>query len=128
MHLDDQFESTNVALSLAVIAAAGFSSLTAPLLIRRELDATSLRTLALSYRSRFMLRLAFAEVVMLVGFAASKVWGPWWVVFIGAAITVVGFIRLAPTARHLQQDQDRLSLSGCQLSLTEALRTPAAVS
>ncbi|MCE9623611.1 MAG: hypothetical protein K8R99_14835 [Actinomycetia bacterium] len=110
-------------LSLVATVAVGCMSLVAQALIPRPLDCASLKSLAMSYRARFFLRLAMSEVVGLAAFAMGIALGPWWVYYLGAAFTLAGFARLAPTARHIQQDQDRLSLNGCQLSLTEALRT-----
>jgi hypothetical protein len=125
VHHDHTDESSSAGLSLAVIAAVGCASLAGHTFVRRTLNCASLRTLALSYRSRFLLRLAIAETGMWIAFFVSRVSGPWWVFYVGAVFTIIGFYRTAPTRRHLQQDQDQLSLSGCQLFLTEALRTPA---
>ena len=112
--------------SIAVIAATACVSLVAQRFVPRPLNCTSAKTLADSYRQRFFLRVAFSESVGLVGFVTFIVWGPWWMYYIGAALTLVLFWRLAPTRQNLQQDQDRLSLSGCNRSLTAALRSPAA--
>ena len=113
--------------SVAVVVAVGCNSLAIQQFFRPGLDGTSMQTLVVSYRTRYFLRLAFSETVALIAFVVYIAWGPQWVYPIGAAFTFLGFWRLAPTKRHLQQDQDRLSLSGCQLSLTEALRSePAA--
>jgi len=111
--------------SIAVVVAAGVSSLVMQAFVRPMLDCASARTLATSYRERFFLRLALSESTALIAFVVYMVWGPTWVYFIGAAFTLVGFWRLAPTRRSLQRDQDQLSLNGCQLSLVAALRTPA---
>ena len=111
--------------AIAVIAAAACVSLVAQKLVPRPLDCTSSKSLADSYRIRFFLRVAFSESVSLLAFALGIAWGPWWLFYIGAPFTLVGFWRLAPTRRNLQAEQDRMSLSGCQLSLTAALRTPA---
>jgi len=112
--------------SIAAIAALGCASLATQPLISRPLDCTSAKTLAVSYRARFFVRLATSEVVALAAFVLGAVWGPWWVFFVGAAFTLVGFARLAPTQRNLQHDQDRLSLGGCTLSVIAALRTRSA--
>lgn len=110
--------------SIAVVVAAGLASLLAQRLFLRPLDCTSAKTLADTYRQRFFKRLAYSESVALIAFVMDIVWGPWWVYYVGAAFTLVGFANLAPTLRHLQLDQDQLSLTGCELSLTAALRTP----
>lgn len=113
-------------LSVAIVVAAGCASLLAQQFLPRALDCTSAGSLASSYRTRFFLRMAFAESAALAGFVLYIALGPWWVYFIGAAFTAVGFVRLAPTRRHLMQDQDALSLSGCTRSLLEALRSVSA--
>lgn len=112
--------------SIAVVAALGCSSLVSQPLISRPLDCASAETLAVSYRARFFVRLATSEVVALAAFVLGATWGPWWVFFLGAAFTLVGFARLAPTQRNLQHDQDCLSLNGCTLSVIAALRTRSA--
>lgn len=122
---DEPKSSTPAWQSIAVIAAIGCGSLAAQAFLPRPLNGTSMKSLAASYRARFFLRLAMSEAVALAAFALSIAWGPWWAFYVGAAFTLAGFARLAPTRRHLQQDQDQLSLAGCDLSLTEALRTPA---
>ena len=110
--------------SVAVVVAFGCNSLVTQRFLGSALDGTTTRTFADSYRTRFFLRIAFSESVALVAFVVYIVWGPTWIYFIGAGFTLIGFWRLAPTRQHLQQDQDRLSLAGCQLSLIEALSTP----
>ncbi len=119
-------DSASPGLSIAGIVAAGLASLASHAFVRPTLDCTSTKALADSYRTRFFLRVAFSESVALLAFALGITWGPWWIYYVGAPFTFVGFTRLAPTRRNLQQDQDRLSLSGCNLSLTAALRTPSA--
>lgn len=114
--------------SLAAIAAFGCASLAAQSYLPPALDGTSKKSLAVSYRIRFFLRLALSEAVAMAAFVLSIAWGPWWAFYVGAALTLIGFARLAPTRHHLQQDQDQLSLAGCDLSLVEALRTPTASS
>jgi hypothetical protein len=40
----------------------------------------------------------------------------------GGVFTAIGLWRLAPTAAHLDDDQQRLRASGCGRSLVDALR------
>lgn len=72
MHVDAATESEQTALSLVVIGAVGCAALAAQTFIRPNLDGDSLKSLALSYRARFMLRLGFSEAVMLIAFAVSR--------------------------------------------------------
>ena len=118
-------DAESTTLAVAVIVGIGCVSLVAQRFVRRTLNCKSMQTLSTSYRERYFLRVALSEMVALGSFVVAVTLRPHWVYFIGAAFTFVGFWRVAPTRRHLQQDQDQLSLSGCQLSLTAALRTPA---
>jgi hypothetical protein len=42
---------------------------------------------------------------------------------LGASFTVVGYVRLAPSRRNLERDQEELNQQGCVLSLTDLLVT-----
>ena len=114
------------ARSIGVVVAVGVTSLVAQAFVQRTLDVTSPATLAESYRKRFFLRLALSDAVALIAFVVFISWGPQWVYAIGAAFTFIGFARMAPTRSNLQREQDRLSLSGNQVSLTEALSSQSA--
>ena len=121
-NMSEGAESTG--LSVAIVVAVGCTSLLAQRVVPRPLDCTSLESLASSYRTRFFLRLAISEAAALAGFCLDVALGPWWVYFVGAGFALIGFSQLAPTVRHLIQDQDSLSLNGCPRSLVEALRLP----
>ncbi|HVV37712.1 MAG TPA: hypothetical protein VHC63_13965 [Acidimicrobiales bacterium] len=86
------------------------------------LDGTNASTLAASYRTRFFLRLAFAEAAALLGFVAFFVANVWWVYPASLVSTFIGFARLAPTKAHLAADQRELQARGCTLTVTRALR------
>lgn len=109
----------------AAVAVLGAYGLLAPRLVERQtrLDCTDDRTLATTYVNRFFLRLAFSEAPALVGFVGFILTSNPAVYLIGVAFAYVGFNRLAPTARHLDQDQQRLSEAGCGRSLVRALAT-----
>ncbi len=77
-----------------------------------------------SYRSRFFVRLASAEVIALIGFVATFLLHTAWVYFPCAALTAIGFARAAPTRAALQRDQQQLTSQGCEKSLVAALNTP----
>lgn len=57
-----------------------------------------------------------------MGFVAFVVTGSGWLYPLGALFAAVGFGRLAPTRRHLEEDQERLQASECGRSLVDALR------
>ena len=107
-----------------VVFGAGCVTLVLPRLLARPLDCSSAATLASSYRRRFFLRLAFAESAALVGFVVDIQLGPFWVFFVGLGFTAIGFSILAPTRRHLRDEAEALTMSGCGQSLIAALRTP----
>lgn len=78
--------------------------------------------LAESYRSRFFLRVAFAQSPALVGFVGFFLTYAWWPYPVGLAIAAIGLRRAAPTPAALVAEQDELALHGCPRSLVGALR------
>ena len=90
----------------------------------RPLDCSSATALAGSYRTRFFLRVAFAETVALFGFVFAFSGGAIWIYYAGAAFTLTRFwTGIAPTRSALAQDQAQLAAEGCVLSLVAALRS-----
>lgn len=114
---------SRLGLSLGVILAAGVIMLVGQRITAR-LNASSAATLAGTYFRRFALRVAFANSVALDGFVVHIVFGPWWVYFCALPINALGLAIAAPTRGAIRRDQDRLSLSGCDVSLVAALRSP----
>jgi hypothetical protein len=90
-------------------------------LVEKPLVCTNDASLAGSYRTRFFLRIAFAESAALFGFVGFFTASVWWVYPAGAAIAFAGFARAAPTRAALQRDQDRLNERACFRSLVTAL-------
>jgi hypothetical protein len=88
----------------------------------RSLDCAGVVQLRTSYRSRFFLRMAIAEVAALCGFVLTFMAEASWLYFVGAAFTAVGFAAAAPTRRQLARDQARLTATGCSLDLVAAIR------
>lgn len=115
-------EPTGVAL--AIVAGVGCLTLLLRRVVSRPLDPSSPASLAASYRTRLILRLAVAESAALIAFAIGMSLGPWWVYYLGAAFAFVGMAMAAPTQRNLGRDQDALSLAGHELSLLDALSGP----
>lgn len=91
--------------------------------IERPLDCSSDTALLGSYRTRFLLRVAFAEIGALLGFVGFILSGNGWIYPVGLAVSVVGFVRLAPTTTHLNADQRLLTSSGCTRDLVGLLQT-----
>jgi hypothetical protein len=114
--------SASESVMALVVVAVGLVSLVVAGLATGPLNCESEQALANAYRQRFFLRIALSEVAALVGFVGFIVSGAGWLYPLGAVFTVIGFVRLAPTARHLAQDQDDLRRRGCAHSLVPALR------
>ena len=119
--------SSENAMSPGIVAAGvagyGVVSVFIPRLVERPLDCTDAGALLVSYRTRFFLRIAFADAAALVGFVGFFLADSWWLYPLGAAFALAGFVRLAPTRGNLQRDQDALNLSGCGQSLLHVLTT-----
>jgi hypothetical protein len=106
------------ALSVAAVVCLAAAEIVG----RRPLDCRDLSSLAASYRTCFFLRTALSEVIVLLAFAATFIVGQWWIYWLFVPFTLFGFVRNAPTVRHLAAVQDRLRQAGCNLSLVGALR------
>ncbi len=105
-----------------LLLVIGAASVTACTRAGPSLDCGDDASLVESFRARFLIGLAFAESAALLGFVAFFLTGQEWMYFAGAAMTAVGFWRLAPTAAHLDQAQAVLRAAGCTRSLVAALR------
>jgi hypothetical protein len=115
--------SEGAATAAVLVVLVGLVSvLGSRLLGDRPLDCQSEQALAESYRKSFFLRIALAELVALVAFAASFVVDAGWLYLLGGAFSAVGFAWLAPTAGHLARRQEDLRLGGCAHSLRDAIR------
>jgi hypothetical protein len=89
---------------------------------RRALNCNNLASLAESYRTRFFLRTAFAELIALCAFVATFLVGEWWLYWMYLPFALYGFALNAPTPARVRAEQQQLALAGCQLSLVRALR------
>lgn len=119
-------DTGSISFWVAVLAVASVLGLmAAERLGQRPLDCTGPAALAGSYRTRFFLRTALSESIALVAFVLAILAGRWWVYWLFLPFTLYGFGRNAPTSGHLEADQERLRLAGCQLSLVGALRGSA---
>jgi peptidoglycan/LPS O-acetylase OafA/YrhL len=103
------------------IALMGLASLAGSRL-ERPLPCGDDARLAKSYTQRFFLRLALAEAAALAGFVAFVLTGSGWMYPLGLLFTAIGFAQLAPTTKNLEEDEERLRVSGCARSLVDALR------
>lgn len=109
-----------IAVAVGIIVF-GIFSVVAPWLVERPLDCSDDRILAASYRTRFFLRIAFAEAAALAGFVGFILSNNGWMYAVGAGFATVGYYRAAPTAANLAEDQRVLSHAPCVRSLIAAL-------
>jgi hypothetical protein len=110
-------------VSVPLVVAGCAVALVLQRLVPRPLDDSDPAALATSYRTRFFLRLAFAEACALLAFVACIAVGPAWVYAIGLVGALVGFRTAAPSRANLRADQDALGLRGCTTSLVGSLRS-----
>ena len=118
-------EATSVGPIATSVVGCGMFSLFIPRFVERPLDCSSPQALVVSYRTRFFLRIAFADAAALVGFVGFFLADAWWLYPLGVAFALVGFARLAPTRANLARDQEELNLAGCGHSLVHVLTAPA---
>lgn len=111
----------------AILVVTAIVSVVATRAVDRPLDCSSPTKLAGSYRTRFFLRIAFADTVALFGFTFAFIGGAIWLYFVGAAFTIFRILTgIAPTRSALERDQRVLRAQSCELSLIAALRCGAA--
>jgi hypothetical protein len=115
--------SVDGAIVAAAVVAIGVATLVLARAMERGLDCATDDALARSYRTRFFLRLAFAQTASLAGFVGFFLVGhELWAYVLGALLAVPTSWRAAPTAAHLARDQAILSAGGCGRSLVKALQ------
>ncbi len=111
-------------LLLVVLVVVAVATTAIEQKVERPLDCSSAAALSGSYRTRFFLRVAFAETVALFGFGFAFSGGTIWIYYAGAMFTLARFwTGIAPTRSTLAQDQANLAAEGCGLSLIAALRS-----
>ena len=117
------FRGDDAALSwLIFIGALTIFNLLLVRRLERQLSCDSDASLVGAYRTRFFLRIALAESIVLFGFVAASVTKSTWVYFAAVFLSVPGFLRAAPTRAALSRDQDELTAQGCGRSLVAAFR------
>ena len=96
--------------------------------LEKPLDCTSPTQLAGSYRTRFFVRLAFAECPALFAFCFVFIGAPTWTYYLGMAFSLIRIAtNVAPTRAALTRDQAALDANGCQYSLVDALAGAPAI-
>jgi hypothetical protein len=87
----------------------------------QKLDCASDSSLARTYVARFMLRLAFANLCIIIGVLGAQFANEWWLVLLGAFFASLGLAKLAPTRARVHLDQVDLNATGCSRDLVAAL-------
>ncbi|SRR5258708_36268299 len=105
------------AIALIVLAIATFAF---PRVVERPMPCDSL---AGYFRTRFFLRIAFANTTALFGFVFAFTTMSNWMYYLGVLLSIPGFVRAAPTRTALIREQDELTARGCNHSLIAALRS-----
>lgn len=108
---------------VALVVTNGLLDLLVVHFWRRPLDCADDARLAASYRTRFFLRLAFAESAALVGFVAFLLTGNGLMYPLGLAFSLAACPSFLPTAGRLEREQEELTDNGCARSLVAALRS-----
>ena len=115
------------AVAAGALFAIGLALHVASRLYSRRARFRSCRSsaeLAGLFHSLFFVQVALAEASALLGFVAFFLAASVIPYAVGVAWTVVGFIRIAPTRRHLERLQDEINLQGCPHQLLVALQSP----
>jgi hypothetical protein len=118
---DDPLPAAAVAVG---VAAVGAFSLVAARFVDRPLDCSSDLALVGTYRTRFFLRLMFADTAALIGFVGVIMCDEAWIYAVGLPFAAVGFLRAAPSRGNIERDQEVFTSAGCGRSLSAALQNP----
>ena len=105
------------AIALIVLAIVAFAF---PRVVERPMPCDAL---AGYFRTRFFLRIAFANMTALFGFVFAFTSMSNWLYYFGVLLSIPGLVRAAPTRGALIREQDELTARGCNHSLIAALRT-----
>lgn len=111
-------------LWLAATVVVSIVNFVAIMRFHAQLNCADDGALASSYQSRMFLRIALGQAAVLVGFVGSATSGVWWIFFVGAALSVPGFLWAAPSARNISRDQAQLGKGGCTRSIVAVLAGP----
>ena len=118
---DDRDASIDAGVAVAGVAAIGLVLVVVSWALLRRLPCGDVGQLVGAYRTRFFLRIAFAEMSTLLGFTATFLADSPLPYFAGLLPAAIGFARLAPTRANLQREDDELLAQGCPHSLYRTL-------
>lgn len=114
-------EDVDPALAAVGAFALGTAGVAASRRMARNLPCEDVGQLIGGYRTRFFLRIAFADGALLLGFVGGLFSGSAWPVAAGAIPAAIGFVLLAPSRANLQREDEALRLRGCPHSLYGSL-------
>ena len=105
-------------------AVTGASLLGAGWARGRALSGTTAEALYRSYYTRFLLGIALAESAALLGVVIAFATNRLWPYLVCLAASLAGFAMMAPTARNIHRDEERLQAVGSPVSVWDALTLP----
>lgn len=94
-----------------LVSLVGVATIVLSRVVPRPLDCRSEAALAASYRTRFFVRVAFAQAAALCGLATFFVTTNPAMYPLGVAFAAVGYLTFVPTAARLESEQQELALS-----------------
>ncbi|HXH57579.1 hypothetical protein [Iamia sp.] len=109
-------------VAAAAVAGVGVLGLLAVRFLPLRLDCSDELVLAGSWRSRFLGRVAAAEVAALAGFVAYVLTGTPALYPLGLVFSALGLAYAGPFRATLIRDQEQLALEECAIALVPALR------
>ena len=114
-----------VALGTAAVVGTVVVLLVPVVSERAPLRVDSEESLVRSYLTRYILRIAFVDLPVLVGVAGWLATGNSVVYLIGVPFTLLAAARAAPTSQRIAIDQQEIADRGSSLQLREVLDKPA---
>jgi F0F1-type ATP synthase membrane subunit c/vacuolar-type H+-ATPase subunit K len=90
----------------------------------RRLSGTTALALARSYTTRFFVGIGLADSSALLGVVIALAMSRLWPYLAGQAASLVGFAMMAPTARNIERDEERLRAEGSPVTVWDALTQP----
>jgi hypothetical protein len=111
-------------VAAVVVAALGFSAVVASWQVKAQLPGDDLGQLLVAYRTRFFLRIAFAESGALLGYVGFFLTENPLVYLVGLLPAVLGFAMSAPTRANLEREDQAMAARGCRFTIYRALLIP----
>jgi hypothetical protein len=122
-------DASSVAQVIALGAAAVVGTLVVLLVPvvseRAPLRVESEESLVRAYFTRYMLRIAFVDLPVLVGIAGWLATGNSVAYLVGVPFTLLAAARAAPTSQRIAIDQQEITDKGSSLQLRDVLDKPA---